>query len=64
MGQKGLLKKYCDTVDLGSDIYGVNKTIIDALLNDGYEVIVRPVFDERHQLIGEVINIYKISESA
>ena len=33
MGQKGLLKKYCDTVDLGSDIYGVNKTIIEEYLN-------------------------------
>lgn len=64
MGQKGLLKRYCDTVDLGSDTYGINKTIIDALLNDGYEVIVRPVFEEHHQLIGEVIDIYKISESA
>lgn len=63
MEKKGLLKKYCNTVDLGNDIH-VNKTIINALLGDGYEVIAKPTFDKHHQLVSEVIDIYYVTESA
>ena len=61
--KKGLLKTYCNTVDLGGDTY-VNRTIVNALLDDGYEVIIKPVFDKHHQLVSEIIDIYKITEKA
>ena len=59
--KKGSMKKYCGSIELPKD-YEVNRTIVDALIEKGYEVISNPTFNEQNMLISETIDIYRVSE--
>lgn len=59
--KKGAIKRYCGRLELGRD-YEVNKVIIDALAEKGYEVVSNPTFNEQNYIISETIDIYRISE--
>jgi len=57
---KGSMKRYCGRVELGRD-YDVNRVIVDALIEKGYEVVSDPIFNEQNFIISETIDIYRIS---
>lgn len=59
--KKGSMKRYCGKIELGRD-YEMNKVIVDALIEKGYEVISDPIFNEQNFMISETIDIYRISE--
>ena len=59
--KKGSMKKYCGRIELCKD-YEANRTIVDALIEKGYEVISNPTFNEQNVLISEIIDIYRVSE--
>lgn len=52
---------YCGTIELGGN-QDVNRVIINALIEDRYEVTVKPVFNEYHHMINEIIDIYEVND--
>ena len=59
--KKGAMKRYCGRLELGRD-YEVNRIIIDALIEKGYEVISDPIYNEHNFIISDTIDIYRISD--
>lgn len=61
MENKNKVKIYCGTIELGGNP-DVNRVIINALIEDRYEVVVKPVFNEHRCMINEIIDVYEVND--
>ena len=58
--KKGSVKTRCGRL-VGRDFH-VNKIVVDALIEKGYEIISNPKSNEYGNVIEDTIDIYRVSE--
>lgn len=59
--KRGLVKTRCGRLT-GRD-FNVNRIIVDALVEKGYEIVSNPKLNDYGDVIEDIIDIYRVSDS-